>query len=100
MTLHPPASAAELLNIGRDLIVQEQFDAAVVLSMLEHMQFSDLDVQAHGAVTHARLAAQSARNGSSVSRDAIARFALARVVTLLEEHMEVGCEASDRQVSR
>ena len=82
-----PVTIAALLDVARDLNVKEQFDPAVVLRILEHLQCDDLDVQVHSAVTHARLCAQSVQNGSNTSRDALARFALERVVTLLEQYM-------------
>ena len=85
----PSATVAALLDVARDLTAQECFDADVALKLLERLQLADLDVQVHGAVTHARLVATTALSDSS-SRDAVARFALAKVVTLLERHMEVG----------
>ena len=82
------ANVAALLDVARDLSAQERFDADVVLELLERLQLVDLDVQSHGAVTHARLVATTALSERS-SRDAVARFALARVVTLLERHIGV-----------
>lgn len=84
----PTATVAALLEVARDLAAQDQFDADVALKLLERLQLADLDVQAHGAVTHARLVATTALSERS-SRDAVARFALARVVTLLERHVAV-----------
>ena len=81
----PTASVAAMLDVARDLTTQERFDADVALKLLERLQVADLDVQIHGAVTHARLVATTAL-GENSSRTAVARFALARVVTLLEEH--------------
>ena len=89
MTQPYPLPVETLLDIARDLTARVQFDAAVVLRMLEYLQRLDLDVQSHGAVTHARLAAQSAQSSSNSSRDAIAKFALARVVTVLEAQSRV-----------
>ena len=84
----PPATVAALLEVARDISVQVRFDADVALKLLERLQIADLDVQVHGAVTHARLVATTAL-GECSSRDAVARFALARVVTLLERHITV-----------
>ena len=74
-----------LLDIARDLTAQDRFDADVALKLLEHLQLADLDVQSHGAITHARLVATTAL-GENSSRTAVARFALARVVTVLESN--------------
>lgn len=82
------ANVAALLDVARDLSAQERFDADVVLELLERLQLVDLDVQSHGAVTHARLVATTALSERS-NRDAVARFALARVVTLLERHFAI-----------
>ena len=48
----------------------------------------DLDVQAQGAIRHARMVAMIAQDGST-AHVAVARFALARVVVLLEKHVAV-----------
>ena len=85
----PPATVAVLLDVARDISVQERFDADVVLKLLEHLQRADLDVQTHGAVTHARLVAITAKGECSSSRMAVVRYALARVVVLLERHITV-----------
>ena len=84
----PTANVAALLDVARDLAAQERFDADVVLELLERLQLADLDMQSYGAVTHARLVATTALSERS-SRDAVARFALARVVVVLERHIAV-----------
>ena len=58
------------------------------MELLERLQLADLDMQSYGAVTHARLVATTALSERS-SRDAVARFALARVVVVLERHIAV-----------
>ena len=87
MLLPQPTPVDELLDIGRDLIVQEQFDAGVVLELLDDISITDLDVQVRGAIQHARLVALNVFGGG-VSHTAVARFALSRVVVLLEEHAD------------
>ena len=86
MTLPQPATAAELLDMGRALIVQRRFDPGAMVKLLDNIPVSDLSTQARGAVRHARLVAQNmfSRDGS---RAAVARFALQRVIVLLEMHV-------------
>ena len=91
----PSATVAALLDVARDLTAQDRFEADVVLELLEHLQRADLDVQTHGAVTHARLVAVTVLAGeNSSSRMAVAKFALARVTMLLERHAAVGVTES------
>ena len=85
--LPQPTPVNELLDIGRNLIVQEQFDAGVVLELLDDISVTDLEVQVRGAIQHARLVALDVFGGG-VSHTAVARFALSRVVVLLEEHVD------------
>ena len=82
MTLPPPVPVDELLDIGRSLIVQKQFDPEVVLELLDEISTADLGVQARGAVQHARIVALDVFGGNS--QTAVARFALSRVIALLE----------------
>ncbi len=88
MELPQPATPVELLDIGRELIVQREFDAGVVLELLDSISTAAVDVQARGAIQHARLVALDVFSGA-VSHTAIARFALARVIVLLEEQIPV-----------
>ena len=85
MTPHQ-TSVAELFDIGRDL-VQQRYDAEVVLELLDNLSTVDLNVQARGAIQHARIVALDVFGGNS--QTAIARFALSRVLVLLEQHMVV-----------
>ena len=85
-----PEHVARLLDIGRELIVQ-QFDAAVVLKLFDSIPTSDLDMQTRGAIRHARLLALDVAGGG-ISHMAVARFALMRVITLVEQHIEGSVE--------
>ena len=78
---------AALLDVAHDLVAQRCFDSVIVLALLAKLPGDDLDVQARGAIKHAQLAAEAAKCGG-VGRTVIARFALARVVTLLEAAVE------------
>lgn len=86
MTAIQLTSIAELLETGRGLIVKKQFHAEVVLEFLDRLSTTELDVQTRGAVQHARIVAIDVFGGNS--HTAIARFALSRVIMLLEEHNE------------
>ena len=71
----------------RELVdrVIRDFDGDVVLALLSRVAGHGLDTQTVGAVTHARLTIESGWKTSA--EVATARFALARVVTLLEQHV-------------
>ncbi len=77
---------AALLDVARDLVAQRQFDIEVVQKLLSEMPSGDLALQARGAIRHAQLVVAAAGDGS-ISRVAVARFALARVVVLLEQEL-------------
>ena len=79
---------AALLDVAHDLIAQRRFDAGAVLMLLSKLPSDKFDVQTCGAIKHAQLTAAGA-GGSS--RTAVARFALARVVMLLEAAVEAEC---------
>ena len=74
---------ASLLDVARNLVAQRKFDVEVVLTVLSKLPGDDLNLQTRGAVKHAQIVAVAARDGG-VGHTAIARFALARVVALLE----------------
>ena len=81
---------AALIDVAHDLIAQRSFDADVVLTLLSKLPLDELDLQTRGAIKHAQLAAEAARD-KSTARTAVARFALARVVVLLEAGVEGEC---------
>ena len=83
MTDIPPTSFAELLDIGRNLVAQRRFDAEGVLELLDSLATAEIDARARGAIQHARITAIDVFGGNS--HTAIARFALSRVVTLLDD---------------
>ena len=56
--------------------------------LLSNLPVDELDVQARGAVQHARLVILARQSGVSSAHTAIARFALARVIVSLEQHLE------------
>ena len=74
-------TVAALLDVAHDLVAQRSFDAAVVLTLLSKLPHDDVDLQVRGAIKHAQIAAEAAKCGS-VGGTAIARFALARGVTM------------------
>ena len=76
---------AALIDVAHSLIAQRRFDAEVMLALLSKLPVDELDFQTRGAIKHAQISAVAAQDGSS--QTAIARFALARVVMLLEEHL-------------
>ena len=78
---------AALVDVAHDIVARRQFDAEVVLTLLSKLPGDELDIQTRGAIKHAQIVAVAAGNGG-VGSTAIARFALARVVVLLEEHLE------------
>ena len=75
---------AAVLDVAHDLVARPSFDAAMVLTLLSKLPLDEVDVQARGAIKHAQFAADAAKCGG-VGRTVEARFALARVVTLLEQ---------------
>ena len=82
-----PKQTAVLLATARDLISQRDLDVAEMRALLDSMPTGDLDVQARVALRHAKLAVANA--GMSVSHQAVARYSLARVVMILEQHVAV-----------
>ena len=75
---------ATIIDVARDLVKAIPFDGEVTVRLLDVMVAHDLDVQTLGAIKHARLIAASLQNEASQRTIAVARFALARVVMLLE----------------
>ena len=63
-------------------------DIEKLLTLLANIPTNDLDVQTCGAIHHARKVAAGVRDGSA--HTAVARFALARVIILLEQHVAIG----------
>lgn len=84
-----PVTVAALLDVARQIMAQSHPDVDELLMLLANMPVDDLDVQTRGAVVHARHVAAAAQDKSGV-RTAVARFALARVVVLLERHVTSG----------
>ena len=82
-----PKQTAALLATARGLISQRDLDVAEMRALLDSMPTGDLDVQARVALRHAKLAVANA--GMSVSHQAVARYSLARVVMILEQHVAV-----------
>ena len=80
------SNPAELLDVARDLTAQDPFDVEVVLGLLSKLSSDDLDVQIRGAIRHAQLVTAAAHDRDS-TRSTPARYALARVIVLLEERM-------------
>ena len=80
---------AMLLDAARNLAAQDHFDVEEMLLVLANIPMNDLDVQVRGAVVHARHAAASDRISNSSSHTAMTRYALARIVSLLEGHLAV-----------
>ncbi len=78
-----------MLDVARDIVARPEFDAEVATGLLTSIPFDDLDLQTIGAVTHAKLAAITAMDGST-ARIHEARLALSRVVMLLEQHVDDG----------
>lgn len=84
-----PATVAALLDVARQIMAQSHPDVDELLVLLANLPVEGLDAQTRGAVVHARHVAAAAQDKSSV-RTAVARFALARVVLLLERHVTDG----------
>ncbi len=80
-----PATLPALLDSAREFVTEHRFDAEQVLQLLSAIPSDDLDTQTRGAITHARLVSVTALNKSTL-HTAVARFALHRVVVLLEKH--------------
>ena len=82
-----PSNVAELLVIARDLVAGSEFDSRAAMATCGALLGDDPDEQLLDAITHARLVAESALNGTT-AHVTVARFALARVVVLLEKQVE------------
>ena len=83
----PPSKtliSAQIKN-ARDLIATHPFDGEAALAMLSAVP-TDLDLQIRGSIRHAQHVITDASDQSS-ARVALARYALARVVTLLQQHV-------------
>ena len=83
-----PTAVIDLLDVARDLTSQNPLDTEVVLELLDTMPFEYLDAQTRSAVTHARFALATALSGDP-DQIAASRFALARVVVLLERRVMI-----------
>lgn len=83
------ATIAAQLDVARDLVGKARFDAGVMLELLDSLPRESFRAQIRGAITHARLTATVASSGDP-DHIAVARLALARVVTLLEWHVALG----------
>ena len=82
-----PATVMALLPHARDLMSQCDPDLETVLKLLDHIPTEDLDVPTRVAVRHAR---QVAETGEMSDRHrSVARYALARLIVLLERHVAV-----------
>ena len=83
-----PATIAALLCHGRDLLAQIDFDIEQALKWLHALPTNDLDHQECGSIKHAKRAvADSLLDAQTIP---VARFALARVIVLLERHVALG----------
>ena len=80
-------NVAMLLQAARNLAAQDQFDIEDMLLVLANIPLDKLDAQARGAVVHARHVATADRTSDSSRHTAMTRYALARVVSLLERHL-------------
>ena len=69
-------------------MAQRHPDAEELLTFLANIPMDDLDVQTRGAVKHARLVATAGQSQNS-THTSVARFALARIIVLLEKHAAV-----------
>ena len=81
-----PQTLAGMLDVARNLIRRQSQDVEKMLMLLANLPTDEVDVQARGAIAHARTLMALALNGTT-SHVAIARFALARVIVLLEKHV-------------
>lgn len=79
-----PLISAQIDN-ARNLIANHPFDVEAALAMLSAVP-TDLDLQIRGSIRHAQHVVTDAFDESS-ARVALARFALARVIVLLEQHV-------------
>ena len=82
-------NVAAFLDVAHDLVARPSFETQIVLRLLANLPFNELDVQIRNAVKHAEHAVAAACNGG-VGRTVNARFALARLVSLLEAHVKAG----------
>ncbi len=80
-------TVAALLDVAHELVARRCFDIETVSKLLANLPLDVFDVETRGAIRHAQLAAAAAVSGGT-GRTVNARFALARVVTLLEAQVE------------
>lgn len=73
------------IETARNLIANHPFDGEAALAMLSAVP-TDLDLQIRGCIRHAQHVITDAFDESS-ARVTLARYALARVVTLLQQHV-------------
>ena len=84
----PAATLAALLRVARDLTIQDRLDVEAAQRLLGNLPRDDLDSQILGAVKHARKVVSAAADQDQ-RHILVARSALARVVTLLEQHTAI-----------
>lgn len=77
------------LVVAKDLICQRHLDSMATLAMLNALP-ADLDDDLRASVEEARKSVAAARSDSR--REAIARFALARVIVMLERTLASGVQ--------
>ena len=82
-----PTTVLELLDVARDLTSQNPLDVEVMLEMLDNLPGKYLDAQTRGAIIHARLVLSTP--SSDPDQIVVARFALARVIVLLERRVMI-----------
>ncbi len=75
------------IDTARLLVATLPFDSEVALILLNELP-TELDVQTRGAVRHAQRTVSTLGNAPGSAQVALARFALARVVVLLERELD------------
>ncbi len=75
------------IDLARYLVATLPFDTEAACILLNELP-TDLDVQTRGAVRHAQRSVSALGNAAGNSQVALARFALARVVVLLERELD------------
>ena len=84
---------AVLLDVANALVEQNKPDIALMLELLDSLPLDDLDVQIQGAIYHAQMTAEAALNEGN-AHATIARFAVFRVVRLLEQRVTLTVTAT------
>ena len=83
-----PTTLHTLLDVAHELVGQPEFDAEVALKVLVRMPVAELDLQTCRAIQDATMVAMAASDGGH-SHATVARFALAKVIVLLEQKPQV-----------